>query len=302
MSSDILMADAGPSQPQDVHMIDPDAPIATIPIHLSNRLAPNLSIHQFPLLTQLRVPASAEAAGRKIKARHKPKSGIVEVRLPLDTREEVYNEERGNELGLGREEEEAESSASGIRRKKKSRSDEEIHKRLDEVRLVSQSVKGAKPRTTNMVGVLRDNTLYLHPLEHTYQLRPSLDYLDVLAARDKESRKKDYDDDDEEEGKDGGGRGKPRDVREVIGTVKAPGSDKDGLGGTSGVRKEMLMLMRDEKEEKWHDLEWNDSNTERANEIYETLFPNTQHVLKSASKLGDVLTSIHGLSEPSAAS
>jgi len=297
MDSEMTM-DSGPSEHRDAMILDPDAPIATIPIHLSNSMAPHLSIHQFPLLTQLRVPASAEAAGRRIKARHKPKTGMVEVRLPLDTREDVYNEERGKELGVGRDAEEAESS-SAARRKRKSRDDEEMQKRLDEVRLVSQRVKGTKQRTTNMIGVLRGNKLYLHPVEKTYQLRPSLDYLDVLATKEKESRRgKDYDEDDDEEGEEAESRTtKARDVREVIGTVKM-GSDKDGFGGMSVVRKEMLTLLRDEKEEKWHDLEWNDANTERASELYESLFPQTEHVLKSSTKLGDILRSIRGLTEP----
>jgi len=296
MPSDVSMAEAGPSEHRDAMILDPEAPIATIPIHLSNSMAPFLSIHQFPLLTQLRIPASAEAAGRRIKARHKPKTGLVEVRLPLDIREEVYNEDRGKELGIGRDGEEVESSSS--RRKKKSRDDEESHKQLDEVRLVSQRVKGAKQRTTNMIGVLRGNKLYLHPVEKTYQLRPSLDYLDVIATKEKESRKKDYDEDDDEEEEEGG-RTKARDVREVIGTAKGTGTDKEGFGGMSLVRKEMLTLMRDEKEDKWHDLEWNDANTERANELYESLFPQTDHVLKSPTKLGDILGSINGLSHTS---
>ncbi|KZO98350.1 hypothetical protein CALVIDRAFT_535428 [Calocera viscosa TUFC12733] len=279
-------------------VIDPEAPIATIPIHLSNSLAPYLSIHQFPLLTQLRVPASAEAAGRRIKARHKPKTGIIEVRLPLDTREEVYNDDRGKELGVGREAEEAESSSASSRRKRKARDEEEMQKRLDEVRLVSQRTKGTKQRTTNMIGILRGDKLYLHPLEKTYQLRPSLDYLDALAAKEKESRRGRDDDDEEEEDDEREGRVKPRDVREVIGSVKGTGGDKE-FGGMSTVRKEMLVMVRDEKEEKWHDLEWNDNNTERANVLYESLFPSTEHVLKSATKLGDVLRSIKGLSEPS---
>ncbi|KZT57410.1 hypothetical protein CALCODRAFT_434231 [Calocera cornea HHB12733] len=276
--------------------VDPDAPIATIPIHLSNSLAPYLSIHQFPLLTQLRVPTSAEAAGRRIKARHKPKTGIVEVRLPLDTRTDVFDAGRGFELGVGREAEDAESSSTSSRRKRKARDDDDASKPLDEVRLVSQHMKGTKQRTTNMIGVLRGDKLYLHPLERTYQLRPSLDYLDALAAKEKESRRGRGDEDDEEEEEEGETRVK-RDVREVIGTVKGSGTDKE-FGGMSTVRKEMLVMMRDEKEEKWHDLEWNDANAPRANELYESLFPHTEHVLKSATNLGDVLRSIKGLSEP----
>lgn len=146
--------------------MDEDDPIeSTMPIYLSGSLKDNLHLFQYPLMSRpLEVPPSAASTGKRIKARHKPKTGRYEVHVPNDTREEVWNVERGKDLGQARAEEDAEETgakeeSSRSRRRDYEREEKEREeKRLGEVRLRSE-------KTTDtgvyMLGVVRDGECYL---------------------------------------------------------------------------------------------------------------------------------------------
>ena len=126
-----------------------DELVSVIPIHFSNALAPNLHLHQFPLLTRpLQVPPSAAASGKGIKARLKPRARRFEVHIPVDTRPEVWNVEKSKELGLARVEDDKEKNQEP---KVKQREGEEP--RLSEVRLRSEQVPQAG---AYVLGVVRD--------------------------------------------------------------------------------------------------------------------------------------------------
>lgn len=141
--------------------MDEEDPIeTTMPIYLSGSLKDSLHLFQYPLMSRpLEVPPSAASTGKRIKARHKPKNGRYEVHLPNDTREEVWNVERGKDLGQARAEEDAEEVGNNEESSKSRRRDHEREgrdreeKRLGEVRLRSE-------KTTDtgvyMLGVIRD--------------------------------------------------------------------------------------------------------------------------------------------------
>lgn len=127
-----------------------DPLVAVLPVHFSNVLAPNLQLHQFPLLTRpLQVPPSAAASGKRVRARLKPKTRRFEVHIPVDTRPEVWNAERSRELGSARTEDDKEKNQEGA--KLKQREGEEP--RLTEVRLRSEQVSQAG---AYVLGVIRD--------------------------------------------------------------------------------------------------------------------------------------------------
>ena len=106
-----------------------DPVVSVIPIQLSSALDPHLQLHQFPLMNRpLVVPPSASKAGRAISARSKPLADRLEIHVPFDTREDVWNARRGLEYGDARAEEDGKkSSARG-------------EHRLEELRLQSERI------------------------------------------------------------------------------------------------------------------------------------------------------------------
>jgi DNA-directed RNA polymerase-3 subunit RPC5 len=141
---------------------DDDPIVSVLPIHFTNTLANDLHLYQFPLLARpLQVPPSAAQSGKKIKARVKRKVGRFEVHVPFDTRTEVWNKERGNELGQARTEDDQEKSGS---QSKKSLPDSDPP-RLTELRLRSERVP---QRCAYVLGVVRDGE------SHNFNIRCSI--------------------------------------------------------------------------------------------------------------------------------
>lgn len=126
-----------------------DQIVSVLPIHYSDALTPLLQIHQFPLLTRpLQAPPSAVSSGKRIRARIKPGVRRIEVHVPADTRPEVWNSDRGRELGAGQVEDDREKNQES---KIKQREGEEP--RLAEVRMRSEEIP---QRGTHMLGIVRD--------------------------------------------------------------------------------------------------------------------------------------------------
>jgi DNA-directed RNA polymerase-3 subunit RPC5 len=122
-----------------------DPVVASLPIYLSTGLAPNLQLYQYPLLQRpLQVPPSAKVAGKRINARFKPETDIIEIHVPFDTREEVWNKEKSREYGQSSREEDGQKVTSK----------EEKH--LDDLRLRSERIQ---ERAVYMVGVIRESEL-----------------------------------------------------------------------------------------------------------------------------------------------
>src|SRR5271170_1526472 len=106
-----------------------DPVVSVIPIQLSSALDPHLQLFQYPLLSRpLTVPPSADNAGKNITARCKPKSDRMEIHVPFDTRQEVWNQRRGLEYGDARREEDGKNPSS------------REESRLEELRLRSERV------------------------------------------------------------------------------------------------------------------------------------------------------------------
>ncbi|KAG8797679.1 hypothetical protein FRC16_008642 [Serendipita sp. 398] len=235
--------------------MDVDDPIVSvIPIQLSSILDPNLQLHQYPLSSRpLEVPPSARDAGKVITARIKPLAERIEVHIPFDTREEVWNQRRGFEYGDARREEDG-----------KKPSGREEH-RLEELRLRSEKVPH---RGTYMIGLLRGDRLHLHPISATYKLRPHLGYIDVLSQR---LRRRPGDGEEDEGGNDAGEdeeddkpkRGK-REAKEVH--LLARKTDGSVSSSMSDMRREMLKTLAAEEFEPWIPIKY-------ADEVHLSLLP-----------------------------
>ena len=89
-----------------------DELIASLPIHFSHALSPNLHIHQFQLVTRsLEVPPTAAQAGKTIRARYKPSNGRYEIHIPNDVRPDVWNAPNGQRYGAARYDEDKDDAA-----------------------------------------------------------------------------------------------------------------------------------------------------------------------------------------------
>lgn len=127
-----------------------DRIVSVLPIHLSNHLAPDLHLHQFPLLNRpLEVPPSAALSGKRIRARIKPEVKRLEIHLPVDTRPEVWNAARSQELGGGRVEDDKEKNQDVGKVKLK----EGEEPRLTEIRLQSEQISHTG---AYVLGIVRD--------------------------------------------------------------------------------------------------------------------------------------------------
>ncbi|KII93234.1 hypothetical protein PLICRDRAFT_100887 [Plicaturopsis crispa FD-325 SS-3] len=281
---------------------DEDPIVSVLPIRYSNTLAPHVQIHQFPLLTRpLQAPPSATLSGKRIRARIKPGVRRIEVHVPADTRPEVWNVERGKELGAARVEDDREKNQD--LGKAKQREGEEP--RLAEVRMRSEEIP---QKGTHMLGIVRDGQLHLHPISETHQLRPTLTYLDILSRKNKRSRGggagSDSDSDD----------GPPPDPDEPAPAPvakkekKAAGEakevqvsarkidDKAGMQqGLSSVRREILQAIRSEEDENWQDLEFCDGETEESGVSFESVFSKNEEPLDCTTELTTFLKDIRGL-------
>jgi DNA-directed RNA polymerase III subunit RPC5 len=137
---------------------DGDEIISTMPIHYSTSMDPHVHLHQFPLLTRrLMVPPKAAASGKRIRARVKPGVHRTEIHVPADTRPDVWNAERGNDLGQARLADDRERNQDiGFA---KHREGDDV--RLSEVRLASERVPHVG---VYMLGVVREGVCRRHIL------------------------------------------------------------------------------------------------------------------------------------------
>ncbi|KAH8100619.1 DNA-directed RNA polymerase III subunit Rpc5 [Cristinia sonorae] len=282
-----------------------DRLISVIPVHFSNTLVPNVQLHQYPLLNRpLQVPPSAAASGKRIRARIKPSVRRLEVHVPVDSRPEVWNAERSKELGSARATDDKERNQEPSQKGKQRETEEH---RLSEIRLRGEPVphNGAY-----VLGVVRDGVLHLHPISETYQLRPTLTYMDVLSRKSRRPKGNAGSDDDSDDGpppdpdepapapaapkKE---KKKAGEAKEVQVSVRKVVDDK-GLslgGGLTAVRREMLMAIRSEEDERWEDYEYCDGEAAESNDAFERVLSSNEEILECKTNITKMLKDIKGL-------
>jgi hypothetical protein len=87
---------ASNSNNHNIQEDEEDELLQEIPVYLSTKLAQNLYLFQYPLRMLPFTPGSGPAA-----ARIKPKSKLIEVDIPLDTRAPTYDKVRGDDFASG---------------------------------------------------------------------------------------------------------------------------------------------------------------------------------------------------------
>ena len=261
--------------------LENDELVSVLPVHYSDRLCPNVHIHQFPLLNRpLQVPPSATVSGKRIRARVKPVSHRIEIHVPVDARPEVWNHEKSKDLGTAQREDDREKNQEDQLKQK-----EGEDPRLTDSRLHSDPIPQCG---AYMLGVMRDGErskgcpdgviladrestgrLHLVPISEMHQFRPTLTYLDIVSRKARRSRGGGTDSESDD--------GPPPDPDEVLPVVTAPkkakktaeakevqvsarksGDDKNFQGGMSAARREMLLAIRTEEDEPWRPVQFCD--------------------------------------------
>ncbi|EKM60963.1 uncharacterized protein PHACADRAFT_110888 [Phanerochaete carnosa HHB-10118-sp] len=277
-----------------------DRLVSVLPIHYSNALTPNLQLHQFPLQTRpLQAPPSAAASGKRIRARIKPNVKRLEVHVPIDTRPEVWNAERSEDLGAARVQDDKEKNQQLSKLKQK----EGEEPKLTEVRLRSEPIPQVG---AYVLGVVRDGKLHLHPINEIHQLRPALTYMDILtrktrrragASSDEESDEGPPPDPDEPAPAPAPKKEKKAvDAKEVQVAIKRNEDKTMQLGGgLTAMRREMLITLRAEEDERWEDIQYYDGEAPECNEAFETMFSHNEEELECKTDITSVLRIIKGL-------
>ncbi|WFD30357.1 hypothetical protein MSPP1_001375 [Malassezia sp. CBS 17886] len=164
-----------------------DDVVASLPVYLSAPAneADRLELFQYPLYPRRRplpVPSSAVQRGQQIASRWRPHADRVEMDIPLDVRESIYNRDRGSEYAQSlahMDSIDLPHAADRVHVKQEGGGD--AHPRFDRMRLEGVPVPHA---TSYMVGTILNGELHLTPLHSTLQLRPSMQHLDFAQADD----------------------------------------------------------------------------------------------------------------------
>ena len=130
--------------------LDPNI-IASIPVYLARSVQrdSSLQVFQYPNYAYRRplpVPESAAQRGETESARWRKNANWVEVDLPLDIRQGVYNADKGETMGANI----ADSKGPKAKKEDSARTDP---KRLDKVKLTSNHIPNS---TRYLIGVIRD--------------------------------------------------------------------------------------------------------------------------------------------------
>ena len=238
--------------------VETTAPVASLPVFLSASIPPQarLELFQYPLYARgrsLPVPATAAQRGQRVASRWRPQTNRVEMELPLDMRESVYNHERGAEW--------AEATASmgtipvpgetRVKQERGSLSDtSSAVPRFDRMRLESNQIQNA---TRYMVGTVRHGELHLVPLHAILQMRPSMQHVDLMSQAEDAGRRLPTSDDESDTQSDA------RRAPVVSLNVSMRSSDATSNSLTSRARTQSAhMNQRDADAERWIDLRFQD--------------------------------------------
>ncbi|KAL9716100.1 hypothetical protein Ac2012v2_000545 [Leucoagaricus gongylophorus] len=277
-----------------------DELVAVLPIHFTNALVPNVQLHQFPLLNRpLQVPPSAQMSGKRITARIKPGIRRIELHIPADTRPEVWSSNKSRDLGAARIEDDVEKKQE----RKGLKEGEEP--RLGEIRLQSEQLP---QRGVQMLGIIRNGKLNLHPIRETHQFRPTLTYLDILSRRNRHGQQggsdSESDDGPPPDPDDPSPVQVPKKEKKSTGPgkevqVSARKSDDksatSALGGLSTVRRDMLRIIRSEEDEEWEELRFFDVAENESAEAFESVLSKSTEFLVSRGDITQFLEGIEGL-------
>lgn len=164
---------------------DEDEVIQEIPVFVSQTLAKQLFIYQYPTRPVL----SAAAENSVVKSCIKPQLQEVELEMSIDTRSANYDSGRGEQIAI---------NADGFAGSGKT-SDESFFPSGKMDRMTWKSSRLLGDTNNYAVGVLNEGELHLTPLKGVVSLRPTFSYLDKSDKRQTNSQEESSGGEEEEE-------------------------------------------------------------------------------------------------------
>ncbi|XP_038211867.1 DNA-directed RNA polymerase III subunit RPC5 [Zerene cesonia] len=169
-------------------MEEDDPIVQEIPVFLSQALAQNLHIYQYPVR-----PANRDWKEVKVvNASIKPKNKLVRMEVGLDVYSEKYCASKGEQIAV---------NTDGLQGfiKEKSTEKSRYFKRDVMDKIVYESSSTCVDTKHYAVGLLQDKELHCTPIQGIVQLRPSYSYCDKQDKRKQEKKELDVSDDEEKE-------------------------------------------------------------------------------------------------------
>ncbi|XP_050683540.1 DNA-directed RNA polymerase III subunit RPC5 [Leptidea sinapis] len=220
-------------------MEEDDPIVQEIPVYLSEALAHNLYVYQYPVR-----PASKDWKDSKvINACVKPKNKLVRMEIGLDAYSDKYCASKGEQIAI---------NTDGLQGFIKD-------KELDKNRYFKADVMDKIVYESNVpcvdthhyaVGLLQDKELHITPIQGIIQLRPSCSYYDKTDKKSQE--KKELDGSEEEE-------------KELEPTqVKVKFARKETEVAKKAREKSYQSISQKISEEPWYDALWKSSSSDQA--------------------------------------
>ncbi|KAJ1526730.1 hypothetical protein ONE63_008310 [Megalurothrips usitatus] len=148
---------------------DEDEVIQEVPVYVSQTLAKQLFIYQYPT----RPAFSTSTENHIVKSCIKPQLQEVELEMSIDTRSANYDSGRGEQIAI---------NADGPAVSRKS-GDESVFPSGKMDRMTLKSSRLLSDTSNYAIGVLNEGELHLTPLKGIVSLRPTFSYLDKSDKR-----------------------------------------------------------------------------------------------------------------------
>lgn len=221
-------------------MEEDDPVVQEIPVYLSQALAENLYIYQYPVR-----PANRDWKEVKVvNACVKPKNKMVKLEIGLDTYSDKYCPSKGEQIALNTDGQQ--ESSWHVKEKDKS----QYFKTGIMDKIVYESSTPCTETQHYAVAILQDKELHCTPIQGVIQLRPSCSYYDRQDKRKQDKSKSENSDEEDNE----------PEAKQV--TVKFARQETEVA--KKAKEKSFETVSKRIADEYWYDALWKSSETDHA--------------------------------------
>ncbi|BGP36726.1 hypothetical protein JCM10449v2_000628 [Rhodotorula kratochvilovae] len=303
---------------------DPDDPIVRrLPVYYTPHYLESLCLLQYPdrpphpdsahplLPPSLRPdwPRDPSTSAGRLQAKYKPHTQHLELTLPIEKHPDRWNEDDAQKYAAGvvedrdrqREREQEAKKGKGRRRRKDQGAmedeDEQRYREEKESRRLDKMIyasTGVPEVTSYLVGVVKNDALHLNPVNQTFQLRPSLTYLDNLLAIERRNKRQAQQNDDDDDSDISDTELKKEAAKAVQVQIKQQQAQQQNgggqaqnpmaRGGNGRAGAGLFEPLRAEEAEYWKPVKHYHANTEAAEDAFKRLLADTDKKLTSTTK------------------
>ncbi|GAA6050482.1 hypothetical protein JCM3770_002617 [Rhodotorula araucariae] len=301
---------------------DEDPIVRRLPVYYTPHYLESLCLLQYPdrpphpdsahplLPPSLRPdwPRDPSTSAGRLQAKYKPHSQHLELVLPIEKHPDRWNEDDAQRYAAGlvedrdrqREREHEAKKGKGRRRRKDNGAqedeDEQRYREEKESRRLDKMVyasTGVPEVTSYLVGVVKNDALHLNPVNQTFQLRPSLTYLDNLLAIERRNKRQAQQNDDDDESDVSDTELKKEAAKAVQVSIKQQQAQQQNggqaqnpmaRGGNGRAGASLFDPLRAEEAEDWKPVKHYHANTEAAEDAFKRLLAKTDKKLTSTTK------------------